>query len=299
MTDVQNTILRTLAYFDVNDYPMTIFEIWQWQMKPKRIYTYEETVHGIKQLGVRVQEYKGYYSLPYRIASQMTRERHRRYLFAIRKYRRIKKLAWYLGLLPHIEAVAICNTRLPFHFSKDESDIDLFVIAKRGHAWGVRLIALLPLKIFKQRPGERKKDAFDMSFIADSGNLYFSDIALKQDIYLASWIAAIQPVIDKRGIFNTFLQKNAWVYEYFPNIQTVRRPGRQSHNRYVELPLMIPESLAMRLQRITFTDTIKEKQNKNSSVVVHSGMLKMHVEDRRPIVHNTYHELCASIGIPS
>ncbi len=294
MTDIQSTILRTLSYFAINHYPMTAFEIWKWQLRPKEIYAFEEVHQAIQEM--HLNHHLGFYTLPKHDIDLYIEMRKRRYLFAIRKYKKLRPLAAYLASLNDVEAAAICNTRLPFHFAPDESDIDIFIVSRKGKAWSTRLSSLLPLRALRLRPGEVEKDAFDLSFIADNANLAFENIAIKDDIYLASWILSLQPLFDKTGMMKRIAERNPWTRSYFPNKKMSIRPTRQSASSKLQLFSPFSESMATSIQQRNFTKTIQEG---GDGIIIHEGMLKMHTKDARVHVKKSYQALCESIGIAS
>ena len=57
-----------------------------------------------------------------------------------------------LGLFPQIQMIALCNSRAMGEADAN-SDIDLFIITKKGNLWTARFIATVITSIFSLRRG--------------------------------------------------------------------------------------------------------------------------------------------------
>jgi len=157
---IERDIHNTLAYFAYHQYPLTTFEIYKWQYYPERVYQYSEIDECLKSsdwLSHRIGHSEGMYALGTDIEiEQQVAARKRRFLDAVKKQKKACKVVRYVSYLPSVRGVAICNS-LAYHFTREKSDIDLFVIAKSGRVWTARMWAVSPLMLLRQRPGETKK----------------------------------------------------------------------------------------------------------------------------------------------
>lgn len=128
-----------------------------------------------------------------------------------------KKVRRYIGILqivPFVRMISVCNN-LAFGNVDEKSDIDLFVIAKKGRLFIVRSFVTFILHIFGvRRHGDKVAGRFCLSFFVDDTYLDLSPIAINHDIYLAFWIKSMKPVIDD-GVSGKFLDANQWAAEYF------------------------------------------------------------------------------------
>ena len=134
----------------------------------------------------------------------------------------IEKKLWervgrYIGILrmvPFLRMVAVCNN-LAFGKVDERSDIDLFIVAKRGRLFVVRLFVTFLLHVMGvRRHGDKVAGRFCLSFFVDEDGMDMKGIAIDNDIYLAFWIRTMVPVIDD-GISGEFLNANGWVVRYF------------------------------------------------------------------------------------
>lgn len=153
---------------------------------------------------------------------------------------KVEKILWkkvfrYVSLLkfvPFLRMVAVCNN-LSFGMVNEKSDIDLFLVAKKGRLFLVRAFVTFILSILGvRRHGNKIAGRFCLSFFVDDEFLDLSGIALENDIYLAYWIRSLVPVLDD-GVSKEFFSKNKWIGIYFENdsfsgdfgTQVILRPG--------------------------------------------------------------------------
>lgn len=129
---------------------------------------------------------------------------------------RVRRYVGILRIVPFLRMVAVCNN-LAFGKVDGRSDIDLFVIAKRGRLFIVRIFVTFLLHVMGvRRYGNKVAGRFCLSFFVDEDGMDMKEIAIDNDIYLAFWMRTMVPIIDD-GISGEFLDKNEWVKRYFEN----------------------------------------------------------------------------------
>jgi hypothetical protein len=129
-------------------------------------------------------------------------------------WERVHRYVGILRIVPFLRMVAVCNN-LAFGKVDGRSDIDLFVIAKRGRLFIVRIFVTFLLHVMGvRRHGKRVAGRFCLSFFVDEDGMDMKEIAIDNDIYLAFWVRTMLPVIDD-GVSEEFLDKNEWVKRYF------------------------------------------------------------------------------------
>jgi len=275
---------RVLAYFAYFRYPLTAFEVWKWLYMPEGKWTLEEVISVLRNsswLNERVSNKNGFYALGVKIEEQL-KDRQLRLHDALRKYEVLAPVLGYLGRLPFIEAVFVCNS-LAWHHTNAESDIDLFIVTKLGRTWTARLLATGMMALLRKRPGEAKIDPICCSFFVDSEHLDLAQLKIAEhDPYLAFWLSTLTPVIDRKGILTRLRVMNRWVDEVLPNAQGVVRVSRWLPKRVRILPLVpISEEKAKKIQEHRFTSVVRDMRNVDTRVVVNDFMLKFHENDRR------------------
>ncbi|MCH8049137.1 hypothetical protein IH979_00255 [Patescibacteria group bacterium] len=285
-SDLAKTIYRTVAYFFYFEYPLTGFEIWKWQMKPVRIYSLDEILQALASsswLAEHLERQRGFFTMAGSNIENQIHERRRRFLNAVTKQQKLRRVLWYLSRLPHIQGIALCNS-IVFHHTRPESDIDLFVLTKPGRLWLTRLFSVSPFILLQQRPGETKTDPVDLSFFVATDELGLEALKIdREDPYLSLWTRSIIPVYEREaGVFETFFSSNLWAAQDLPATRPSRRAFSQRHEIRLRFPSVpLSEKLAARIQQRKFPNEIKQLANQDSRVVVTDRMLKFHKNDRR------------------
>jgi len=286
--NLEKSILETVAYFDIFDYPLTVVELWKWLYQSGRgeersdISEILDILENSVRINSLVGSRRGFYFLRGREA--IVELRQARYNLAEKKFRRALRVGFFLKRLPGIKMIAVCNS-LAWSNAGEESDIDLFIVTKKGKIWTTRFWAAGLLKIFGLRPSEKTtKNKICLSFFADEENLNFEKISLGQpDIYLIHWIAQIAPIYDAGGIYQKFLEANSWIKKYLPNYFGVE-PSRRRRLGRPKLALNFfgwGEGLFRRIQLRAMPAKLREMANIDSRVIVNNSMLKFHANDRR------------------
>src|SRR5512141_1035817 len=108
---LRRSLLATLAYFDLSDYPLTLTELKRYRYRFPEDRADEkrplaDMLAALEAVGARTRE--GYWFLPGREAIVATRQR--RYRLAEAKFRKARVVARFLRLLPPVRMVAVCNS---------------------------------------------------------------------------------------------------------------------------------------------------------------------------------------------
>ncbi len=128
-----------------------------------------------------------------------------------------------LELFPQILLIALCNSRAMGE-TDENSDIDLFIIAKKGNLWTVRFIVTALTSMLGVRRSnthglqkwtpeyiKRTKDRFCLSFFITEESMNFESIRLQpNDPYLDRWIYTLIPLVNKNHTYEHFMEAN-WV----------------------------------------------------------------------------------------
>ena len=201
----------------------------------------------------------------------------------------------YLRWVPFLRMVAVCNN-LAFGKVDAKSDIDLFIIAKRGRLFTVRILVTFILQILGvRRHGNKVAGRFCLSFFVDDSFLDLSKIAIENDVYLAYWVASLKPVIDD-GVSSEFWAENKWVESFFENGELkydVSRVLARPSNIFAFLFPKFVESLLKRWQ-------LKRARKKaalagdGADLMVEEHVLKFHNIDRRKIYRDRWEEIFGS-----
>jgi len=238
---------------------------------------------------------------------------------------RVNKYLPYLRFVPFIRMVAVCNN-LAFGNVDENSDIDLFIIAKKGRLFTVRILITAFLHILGvRRHGDKVSRRFCLSFFVDDSFLDFKSIAIENDIYLAYWCKTLVPIVDD-GVFKDFWDINRKWADKLANLDGVKGflSGDMSTNKNVnknknanepeknlEIPDLNKEKVFISYEPIcvfcfffpVFFDKLlmwwqlgraREKMLKagnKSSIIVEHNILKFHNIDRRVKYRNEFYDI--------
>ncbi len=297
-TPREQSIFRILAYMAYMKFPLTAFEVWKW-CDDENTTLLDITTALSESVWLRehgVQESQGFFGIG--DVAAWRSERIARTTDALRKSRRAARFVRWASLLPWVRMVAICNS-LAQSFTNAESDIDLFVVTKPRRLWSSRLMLTGVLALLRLRPGEAKRDPICLSFFIDDEHVDLAPVKIgADDPYLQMWTATLAPILDRDDVITKLRATNRWIRPSLPHSHRVRRSSAYAVNGRFVLPnIGIFESFAERLQRARFPRALRESMNRDTRVVVTSGMLKFHENDRREAIRNAQEELCTAAGL--
>lgn len=305
MADAQlrNSLLATLAFFDLFDYPLTFAELLRHRYKlegerSSEAWNASDAMEALKDAAFGQKD--GFWFLAGR--EEIAATRQRRFRLSAKKQARAKRVAAFLRCLPSVRMVAVCNS-LAIANADHESDIDLFVVCRTGTLWATRLLVVGALALLGLRPTEQSHaDKVCMSFFVSETALDLSCYALEQgDTYLRYWIATLAPVYDHGGTYVRFMNANAWTHDILPGTRPDSVSGSAAEPPRWSAPLLPVlrglDAAARRLQMRKFPAQIVSMANVDSRVVVSDDVLKFHVGDRRAEFERRFREKLNELGI--
>ena len=206
-------------------------------------------------------------------------------------WKKVEKVGPYLHLIPFLRFAGVCNT-LSFGLVDKDSDIDLFIVAKGGRLFIMRIFLVALLHIMGVRGyGDKFTGRFCLSFFVDDRNLDLSEIALSKDIYLAFWLKKMIPVIDM-DVFTELMECNAWMHKYFDEpvasnkAFAVNRPKVFTIIRS-SIEWVLNGFVGGKIEEVLSWWQIKRATKKaaafkdQSGLIIKKGILKFHHNDRR------------------
>lgn len=217
---LSEAILKTIVYFDIFDYPLTPIEIWRFLYQESA--SLSEIIVALEnneRLKTILETKNGFYFLKGREGiAQMRIQRAQQ---AMKKWKITQKAASLLRFVPFVQFIAICND-LAYQNAPAKSDIDFFICLRRGRIWTGRfLVTALLYLAGLWRHNQKITNRICLSFFITDETLNLEPL-LKQpaDPYFAFWLATLWPIFDQQ-VFQKFFQANAWLQNYFPDLQTI------------------------------------------------------------------------------
>ncbi|MFH0814472.1 MAG: hypothetical protein V1902_00040 [Candidatus Falkowbacteria bacterium] len=303
LTHIEKSIISTLAYFDIFNFPLTKQELWQnlWIEDPATVVNENLQQDFEKSFERLIPKYincaSGFCGLAAKDFSQNILARKDNYRLAIRKKKIAVCNARLLSRVPFVRAVFLCNN-LAYDNSRDDSDIDFFIVTKRDRLFSCRFFCVLLMKILRRRPSARKnRDQICLSFFVDETKLALGDLLKQNDIYLHYWLKQLVPLYDPQNLLNKIWQQNVWIKYRLPNALPYRGAARlvDNHKKRIAVRIfsgLIPrfvENIARKIQIAMLPAEVKSKMIVNDGgVIIGANIFKAHVNDRREQFKNIW-----------
>ncbi|MFH1661974.1 MAG: hypothetical protein ABIA02_02675 [Candidatus Falkowbacteria bacterium] len=296
--NIKKAIVETIAFFDLFDYPLALFEIWKFINVKCRI----EDINQNLDYNF-IENKNGFYFLKRR--DEIIKKRLDKYNYSDRKFKRALKIAKIFKFIPWIKMIAIGNL-IGAHNLKDDSDIDFFVITEKNKIWLTRFFCASFAKILGMRPKENNtRDKICLSFFIGEDSLNLENLMLKNDIYFIYWLAGLSIIYDPDKIYKRFIRKNDWIYKELPNWQSAKNIKKRDAGRkisstgfYYDLVDIFfggAEKYIKKFQLKLMPDVLKNNTDKDA-VVISDGVLKLHAKDRRREYLKRWREKLLDIG---
>jgi hypothetical protein len=291
---MNNSILRTLLYADLFDYPLKKEEIWQWLIGRNKKAREQE---GKKEFEIRLKELlklkriqsnSDYYFLPKR--QKIVKLRKKRERWSASKIEIAKKVVIALRRLPWIKLIGITGS-LAVNNSDENDDIDLFFITSDNRLWLTRGLVVLSLKL----KGIYRQSGKIQDMICP--NMFISKSKMEiqpKNLYLAHEICQLVPVFDRDNTYLKFLRANSWVGEYLPNALEMLKNADQYADKRRKIGFSVVqrkiqrssaiESLAMKIQLFYM-------RNHRTTEVVNKNVIRFHPNDVRIDIMKKYQEM--------
>jgi hypothetical protein len=282
-------VLRTIIYYDLFDYPLTLIELFKWLKvespgQPAMVSDLTELQNILEELKDKVEAKNGFYFLTGR--EGIIKTRLERYNITEQKFKRAKKYAKLLRLMPYVKCVLISN-RLGYGNVHESSDIDLAVIVQNNRLWLCRLLTVGLLDLLKVRPKQiSRPQAIDLNFFISQENLNLESLIFDEEFVFPYWLNQLMAVYDQ-GAWQDFVEQNNWLVKYLPNYfayDLIDR--RQVKDNWLvksvrfKIKLLTNfnflEKWAENYQRRLMPEELKKMINQDSRVIINQKMLKFH-----------------------
>ncbi|MCX6792529.1 MAG: hypothetical protein NTY12_00730 [Candidatus Falkowbacteria bacterium] len=277
---LNKALITVAARFDLFNYPLTDFEIWQFLP----IKTSYETVKNNLSVA-NLSSADGLFFL--RDRQEIINVRQTRYREADKKIKIIQHRLKFISWLPGIKLICLANVIGPNNI-KPETDIDLFIITKSNRVWLVKLLATIILKILALRPTEKSvKNKLCLSFLVDETALDLSNCRQgNDDWYFTYWLAGLMPLFGSKETYLALIKANGWLNNELPNWQSsaavpLKRFKEKASNNKSSAFGNFLEKLSHKIHLILMNSALRQTNNQTNGVIINDHILKLHTTDRR------------------
>lgn len=168
---LEQAVLHTVHYFNIMGLPVTATQVWRALLVPDpaapvrweghRAFSLPDVqaiLHNSTYLRQHLATQWGYYVQ--RGREKLITEHLRRHVIAQHKWKKVRRATRFLTWVPFLEMLAVSGS-LAMYNTKPGSDLDIFVIARAGRIWTVRLLVLLVAQLLGQRRKHWDQEAPD------------------------------------------------------------------------------------------------------------------------------------------
>lgn len=232
MEPIQESILSTIAYFDIFSHPLTAEEIKSFMSLPCSTKDLSFSLNEL--LGDEIIYcYNDFYSLTE--DKSLAEKRVKANKYATKQLKIVKRVAGFLSWFPYVKGVAVSGS-LSKNIADKKSDIDFFIITKENRLWIAKIFFSVFVKLATFF-GFGKW--FCLNYTIDESYLEVEE----KNVFTATEIVTLIP-LRGNGCFKNFFIANEWVYDFFP--------GRQiSENDAKELLPIMPRRIIEWLFKFT------------------------------------------------
>lgn len=215
------------------------------------------------------------------------------YRIAQRKYKKAVRVSKLLRYIPNIRMIAVVNS-LSCNHALPDSDIDLLIVVKRGHVWGVRFLSIIMLMALRLRPRDPfqsygyKKDKVCLAFFLSDDNLNVWKYKIcPDDRYLGEWVRSVKPVYVEDKLDRRFFEENQWAFAHYtspPFVSNYKRRVRYSLLKRLSdgIGTLVSERICKYIQLKKMPLCIRERACVwDTCVIISDKILKFHANDRR------------------
>ena len=279
--EVDRAILRTVLYAALFQAPLTVSQLHRSLMDV-----------GVDRIEIRSRLRRSYlrerlecrgenvYLRGREACLDLQRERRRRTRELLETHRSLLQM---VARLPFVRLVALSGACA--HDNATDSNVDLFLVVRRGRAWSVLLALLVLIGALGRRRTLR------LNYVVDEDGTSLPE----RDLFTAAEIVGLRPLAGRPGYLQ-FIEANAWVAERFPNFFWMRRDRAPlppaGAPRWLERALDLGLAPALEaLSRRVMGARFRHNWDGSSGVVLSPHRLKLHPVDHAPGLRAAFAEV--------
>lgn len=244
------SIIKTLAYYDIFDYPLTAEEIYyNLGTNHVSVADIQNEIELLCKAGLTFKK-SNFYQL--RNDENFITRRLEGNKLAERKINSAYRMTKFISKFPYVRAVLLSGSISKGYMEKD-SDVDYFIITHPNRLWVTRLLLMLFKKVFLLN----SRKVFCINYFVDTETLEIEE----KNIFTATELTTLIPTYGKE-LYDELNSRNAWIREFYPNFpkrDTERIASKNISLIKKSLEILLGNSLGDKLD--DFAMSLFEKSN--------------------------------------
>jgi len=326
---VSQAIIKTLAYHDLFDYPLTKEEIYKWLISDQRasletlsrVLSTSEVSASVSEVGTlltsevgmsqtpegetlstsevdgKTSEVSAFYFL--RGREEIVEKRKRRGVISAAKIKKAKRISWLARLVPWVKLVGITGA-LAMANCEEDDDIDWLIITAPHRLWSSRACLVGLLLVLRQyRRPNRIKDKICPNVWLTEDHLKFPPE--QRNLFLAHEIVQMKPLWSRNYTYEKLLNENGWIEKFLTNAYRWQMANGkwQNHMSNLKTDRRIPivSMLLDKVDNLLGSWQKKIMAEKVTTETIGDGVLKFHPNDVSAKVLTAYQERIQSLVI--
>ncbi len=204
----------TIAYYSINDYPLTFTEIVKFFASPRKpgISELDLAINRLLERG-KIAALSGFYFLPGE--ERLAKARIAKQKLAIKKRRLLKAKLHWLKFLPFVRLICLSGS-FNIDNSKESSDFDFLVVTKKDRLWLCRTLLIAVTSLLGcRRHGQKTKDKICLNCFIGEDKLEISPEIKPHDFHAGQEYSRLTPLLDNQpGVFGDFRKNNLWIKSF-------------------------------------------------------------------------------------
>lgn len=283
---IRERIISTLRFFDFQDIPLTLLELHRFLIgdleriqlsQDENWELFEDAPLGgnLPRTGLeeivlcldtecagRVECTLGFYHLAGR--REIVLRRWQNYFFGIKRERRIRKFLPFLKHLPFVRGVAVGGSQ-SLGQQKEQSDIDLFIVAEAGFLWLVRVFVSAYFQVLgMRRHGRKIKNRFCLNHYAAEAKR----VDRERNLYKAMEYVRLRPAVYPQGVKEFLRSNEAWIKIYLPEFNHLEAWEEPQSKIQRLMEILLNNPLGRVLEKLLgFVQELKIRQDEFTFIV--------------------------------
>jgi len=283
---IYQAILKTLAYGDIFDYPLTPRQLYRFLISDKSVSfsLFNKVLSRMKANDKRISTNKKMFCFLGR--EEIIKKRKKRERWSKGKLKIARGVVGWLKIIPWVKMVGVSGALAMENADKND-DIDLLIITAKDRLWLTRLLVVFLVELVAKRRRPKDTDVTDkicLNMFLDEDHLALPK--KERDLFTAHEVCQLKLLWEKDGCYQRFLKANLWVKKYLANSLDIKKL-RDEDIKGEKKNFLISQFLNF-LEVIAYKIQIAYMRSRRTSEIVEPYRIRFHPQDCRGWVIEEY-----------